>query len=281
MGRITDMFEKLNASGRSALIPYVTAGDPDLDTTFEILDALVRGGADLIEVGIPFSDPMADGPVIQLAMERALANNITLSEILESVARFRKKHAEIPLVLFGYMNPFYAYGLEALSVDAAQAGIDGFLVVDLPPESAAELTSHLKPRGLDFISLFTPTTDLARIDSIARHASGFAYCVSVTGVTGGSLTDHPDLEKRVTMIREHTGLPTAVGFGVRTPQDAARVSAFADGVVVGSALVNKLANKEPDEICRIAFEYTQKLREALTVAKVLPFPSAPKGSPKG
>ncbi|MGM0576277.1 MAG: tryptophan synthase subunit alpha [Myxococcota bacterium] len=264
--RIRQTFERLGRQRRAALIPYITAGDPDLGTTAHVLDALVEGGADVIELGVPFSDPMADGPIIQQAMTRALARPIALGDILETVAAFRERHPDVPLVLFGYLNPLHRYGLERACHDAARAGADGFLVVDLPAEEAGELTRFTRPAELDFIGLFTPTSDAARVRTIAEHASGFAYCVSVAGVTGGEVAGAQDLPERVAAIREGTGLPVAVGFGIRTPEDAARVAGFADGVVVGSALVDAMAGRAPVEAPAVASEFLRSLREAMDEA---------------
>lgn len=261
--RITDTFDRLRSQGRRALVPYITAGDPDLATTAHILDALVEGGADVIELGMPFSDPMADGPVIQQAMTRALKGDVSLDRVLEVVAGFRDRHPDVPLVLFGYLNPLYRYGLDRVCGAAARAGADGFLVVDLPAEEAPELVRHTRDAGLDFIGLFTPTSDTARIRTIGAHASGFAYCVSVAGVTGGAVAGLESIADRVAAIREITGLPVAVGFGIRTPEDARRVAGFADGVVVGSALVEAMAKAAPVEAPLVASEFMGSLRAAM------------------
>ncbi len=270
MSRITATFERLLSDGRRALVPYITAGDPDLATTAHVLDALAEAGADIIEVGVPFSDPMADGPVIQAAMVRALKHRVSLSDCFGLVADFRTRNTDIPVVLFGYMNPLYRYGLERACQDAAAAGVDGLLVVDLPPEEAEELTRHSRPAGLDHIALFTPTSDAERLAVISQHASGFAYCVSVTGVTGGHVVAATDLGARVNAIRAATGLPVAVGFGVRTPADAARIADIADGVVVGSALVHSMADKAPVEAPVAAGEYLESLRVAVDGAEIVP-----------
>ena len=263
MSRLRPTFERLRAEQRKALIPYVTAGDPDLATTAHILDALVDGGADVIELGVPFSDPMADGPVIQHAMERAIDRGANLSETLQLAADFRTRHPDVPLVLFGYLNPIYALGLKKTADVAQEAGIDALLIVDLPMESAEEILPLLRERDIDLIGLFTPTTDAQRVEEMAHHASGFAYCVSVAGVTGGALQEDAQLKERVRTIQEKTGLPTAVGFGVRTGSDAARIAAFADGVVVGSALVSAMAEHPPVEAPALAQEFIAGLREAM------------------
>jgi len=264
--RITHTFERLAGSGRTAFIPYITAGDPDLATTLEVLDALASAGADLIELGVPFSDPMADGPVIELAMNRALAAGATLGGILEILAAFRGRHPDTPVVLFGYLNPLYRRGLEATCARIAEAGADGLLVVDLPPEEAPQLTRFSRAHGLDFIALFTPTSDDARVREIANHASGFAYYVSMAAVTGDRIGDLDVVARRVARVRALSGLPVGVGFGIRTPEDAARVAAFADGVVVGSALVETLARAPRGAEAAAARDFAAAFRAAIDAA---------------
>ena len=276
MSRISQTFSKLQRAGRTALIPYITAGDPDLDTTAHILDALVEGGADLIELGVPFSDPMADGPVIQRAMGRAISAGATLPAVLETASAFRERHPAVPLVLFGYLNPLYRMGLAEAITAAAQAGIDGLLVVDLPMESADEVLTHTRAVDLDLIGLFTPTTNAARVEQIGALASGFAYCVSVAGVTGGSVSRGQLLRDRVATIQRITELPTAVGFGVRTPRDAADIADFADGVVVGSALVAAMADSAPVEAPALAREFLLSLRAAMDGGEVISLSEARK-----
>ncbi len=261
--RIAQVFQRLAAQHRPALIPYITAGDPDLQTTAHILDALVDSGADLIELGVPFSDPMADGPVIQRAMQRALESGTTLNGVLNLLADFRTRHPDTPVVLFGYMNPLYRFGLAKVVKAAASAGADGFLVVDLPAESAAELTVHTRAAGLDFVALFTPTTDSSRMAAIREHASGFAYCVSVAGVTGSRIDDMEVIRERVEYVRRETGLPAAVGFGIRTAADAAEVGAFADGVVIGSALITAISRCAPVEAPAVAGDFLAHIRQGL------------------
>jgi tryptophan synthase alpha chain len=270
MSRLTRTFEALSSANRAALIPYVTAGDPDLPTTSHILDALVAGGADVIELGVPFSDPMADGPVIQQAMERAIHGGANLRGALDIAASFRERHPAVPLVLFGYLNPLYRMGLETAADAVAASGIDGLLVVDLPMESAGELLPYLRVHDIDLIGLFTPTTDAQRMVEMAEHASGFAYCVSVAGVTGGAVNRGPILAERVATIQNATGLPTAVGFGVRTATDAAEIAAFADGVVVGSALVQTMAGQPAVEAPALAQEFMESLRAAMDGGDVPP-----------
>ena len=218
------------------LVPYITCGDPDLTVTAELLDALVDGGAGIIELGIPFSDPMADGPVLQLAAERALLNPFSMKAILELVAEYSSRHTT-PVILFGYYNPFFRYGLEALARDAAAAGACGVLCVDLPPEEAGPLHSALTSEGLALIPLITPVSGDDRIAAAKTICDAFGYYVSATGVTGLSLTGRTSITERVAAVREQLDRPLVVGFGVRTPEDAANLAQSADGVVVGSALV--------------------------------------------
>jgi tryptophan synthase alpha chain len=236
MGRISDKFQSLKARGEKALVTFVTAGDPDLATTEAVVLELERAGADLIELGVPFSDPMADGPTIQLSSERALASGTTLPGILELVRRLREK-TQVPIVLMGYFNPIFAYGAERFAEDAAQAGVDGLLVVDLPPEEAAELQVATDRHGLDFIFLLTPTSDASRVETVSRLGRGFIYYVSVAGVTGARTQVADSLADRVAGVRASLNLPMVVGFGISTPEQAAQVAKVADGVVVGSALV--------------------------------------------
>jgi len=263
--RITASFAALRAQNRAALVPYVTAGDPDFDTSLAVLEALADGGADVIELGVPFSDPMADGPVIEAAMGRALAGGMTLARVLELVSRFRSKHAT-PVVLFGYLNPLYSSGLAAIAARAKEAGADGFLVVDLPPEEAAQLTDHTKTAGLDVIALFTPTSDDARVEAIGAAASGFAYYVSMASVTGDALTDFATVRERVARVRELAGLPVAVGFGIRSEADAITVARFADGVVIGSALVAALHAAGADAPA-VARAWAERYRAAIDGAR--------------
>jgi tryptophan synthase alpha chain len=240
-GRIEAKFRELRARGESALIPYIVAGDPDLETTHQIVRELEARGADLIELGVPFSDPMADGPANQRASARGLKSGTTLRGILSMVAELRKA-TQIPIILFGYYNPVFRYGCERLCADAAQAGIDGLLVVDLPPEEAAELAVPARASGLDIIYLLAPTTPLERSRMIARSGSGFLYYVSVTGVTGARTMLPSDLEGKVRAFHDVTPLPIGVGFGISTPTQAHDVSVFADAVVVGSAISQLIEN---------------------------------------
>ena len=261
--RIDAKFAALKVERRSALIPFVEAGDPDLRTTLKILEALAGKGADLIELGIPFSDPMADGPTIQRASERALARGASLPDILELVRRFRR-HWETPLILFGYYNPFFRYGLARLTREARAAGVDGLLCVDLPPEESDELIQRAGPQGLHVIFLLAPTSDPARIRLVSRKASGFIYFVSVTGVTGSRSRFQRDLGQLVSKIRRLTPLPIGVGFGISSPKQAAWVASFADAVVVGSALIDVMQKaKRREDKAKKAAAFIAGLKRAM------------------
>ena len=236
MSRIAEKFNTLGAVGEKALIAFITAGDPDLSVTEECILEMERGGADIIELGVPFSDPMADGPTIQKSSERALAAGTTLPKILDMVKSVRR-HSEIPIVLMGYFNPVFLYGTVKFAADAAAAGIDGVLLVDLPPEEAGDFKNAAFSAGIDLISLLTPTSDEERIKKVAGLGSGFVYYVSVTGVTGVRQSVADSLFEKVEQIRKRVPLPVAVGFGISDPTQAGRVARVADGVVVGSAIV--------------------------------------------
>ncbi len=239
--RIARRFASMRQQGRSGLITFVTAGDPDLGTSMEILRRLPAAGADIIELGMPFSDPMADGPAIQASSQRALRAGQTLRRTLGMVAAFRQADGETPIVLMGYYNPIYSYGPAAFVVDAKKAGVDGLIVVDLPPEEADELFIPASAVGIDSIMLATPTTDEARLSRVLNYARGFVYYVSITGVTGTQAVDAERVETALTRIRRHTELPIAVGFGIRTQEQAAAVATSADAAVVGSALIGEVA----------------------------------------
>ncbi len=241
--RIQKTFARLKANGEKALITFITAGDPDLKTSKEIMFELEKSGADIIELGIPFSDPMADGTTIQAASERALKNGITLKDVLKLVRDVRQK-TEIPIILFGYYNPIFAYGVKRFAVSAKKAGADGVLVVDLPPEEAAELKKETDKLSLDLIFLLTPTSDAARIKLVAEKASGSIYYVSVAGVTGVRKNVSSDLKHSINAIKKNTSLPICVGFGISTGKQVKEVSSIADGVVVGSAIVKMIAHSE-------------------------------------
>ncbi len=240
--RIDETFAKLRATeSRPALVTFVTAGDPDYETSLDLLRALPGAGADIVELGMPFSDPMADGPAIQASSQRALKAGQTLRKTLEMVRLFRQEDRATPIVLMGYYNPIYIYGTEAFLRDAVTSGVDGLIVVDVPPEEDEEICLPSIDAGLNFVRLATPTTDDKRLPKVLANTSGFVYYVSIAGITG---TRAPDLEKvreSVTRIKSHTALPVCVGFGVKSPEQVCAIGAYADGVVVGSALVNAIA----------------------------------------
>ena len=238
--RIDTRFAELKKQGRSAFITFLMAGDPDPATSLEIIKALPRAGADVIEIGMPFTDPMADGPSIQAAGLRALKGGMTLKKTLELVRGFRKEDNATPLVLMGYYNPIYIYGVERFLADAKSAGVDGLIVVDLPPEEDAELCVPALKAGLNFIRLATPTTDDKRLPAVLANTSGFVYYVSVTGITGSAAADSGAVSAAVARIKRHTELPVCVGFGIRTPDAARAIASHADGAVVGTALVDAL-----------------------------------------
>jgi tryptophan synthase alpha chain len=241
VGRINARFAALKAEGRAAFVAYVMAGDPDRDTALEIVKGLPAAGADLIELGFPFSDPMAEGPPVQRAAVRALAAGMTLSGTLDLARRFREGDSTTPVVMMGYLNPLMTYGFERFARDAAAAGIDGLIAVDCPPEEEGPLADALDATGVALVRFATPTTDDARLKLIARRTSGFIYYISVAGVTGVKDADAAAVAPAVARVRRATGLPTAVGFGVKTPETAAAVARVADAVVVGSALVDEVA----------------------------------------
>jgi len=262
MSRIGKKFKELQGKKEKALILYLTAGDPSLAGTEEIIPCLERAGADILEIGVPFSDPTADGPVIQEAAQRSLRGGTNLAAILAMIARLRRQ-IEIPVVLFTYYNPVFAYGNERFAEDAAAAGVDGLLVVDLPPEEAGELREFTDPRGLDFITLVAPTTDDRRLEKIVRNAGGFIYYISVTGVTGTKTPVAASVTPDLLRIRQRTDLPVAVGFGISTPAQVRSFAADADGVVIGSALVKWLAEHggSPDLMSRLTV-YVRGLKAA-------------------
>ena len=240
MSRIAARFEQLRAHGRTALIPFVTAGDPGLETTLPLMHAMVAAGADLIELGVPFSDPMADGPVIQRATERALANGVSLRDVLTLVQRFREQDQTTPVVLMGYLNPIEVMGYQAFADQASAAGVDGALIVDLPPEEGHDLVATMKGKGLDLVYLLAPTSTDDRIRLIGEVASGFVYYVSVKGVTGAGHLDTDAVSAKVESIKSLLPLPVGVGFGIKDAESAARVAAAADAVIVGSAIVSRI-----------------------------------------
>ena len=238
--RIDRRFAALKAQGRAGLVTFVTAGDPDLETSKAILAGLPQAGADLIELGMPFSDPMADGPAIQASSLRALKAGHTMRDTLDMVREFRKTDNETPIVLMGYYNPIYVYPAEKFLDDAASAGVDGLIVVDVPPEADDELCLPAVERGLNFVRLATPTTDDKRLKTVLKNTSGFLYYVSITGITGSGSADPADVQLQVARLKRATTLPVAVGFGVRTPDQARAIAEGADAVVVGSALVRSI-----------------------------------------
>lgn len=244
MNKIKDVFTKLKGSKSKAFIPYITAGDPDSEKTLEILEIFAKNGADIIELGVPFSDPMADGPVIQSAMERAIKSGTTLTKTLEIIEKFRKKFTT-PIILMGYLNPFFAYGFEKFAKDAKESGIDGVLIVDLPPEETEEFTEILKKYKITQIFLATPTTDTKRIGIINEYASGFIYFVSVTGVTGVRNILPFETANKLKILKAYFKIPVVLGFGISGPEVIEQFYNYADGFVVGSAIVKKweLASK--------------------------------------
>jgi tryptophan synthase alpha chain len=241
MSRIERRFAKLREEGRAGLVIYLTAGDPDPATSLALFQGLAAAGADLIEIGMPFSDPMADGPAIQAAGQRALQRGMTLRGTLAMVRRLREADADTPFVLMGYYNPIYRYGTAAFAGDAVAAGVDGVIIVDLPPEEDAELAEPARAAGLDLVRLATPTSDEKRLPAIVAGASGFLYYVAITGITGTGLADATSVAAAVARLRRFTALPVAVGFGIKTPPQAAAIAEFADAAVVGTAVVERLA----------------------------------------
>ena len=263
MSRLADTFTSLRKAGRKALVTFITAGDPHLDVTEALIPALAASGADVIELGVPFSDPMADGPTIQLSSERALGSGTTLSGILTMVKSVRRQ-TQVPIVLMGYFNPILAYGLERFAVDAAAAGVDGVLLVDLPPEEAGQFKVCADRQGLDIIFLLTPTSDAGRIETVARRARGFIYYVSVTGVTGVRSGVEESVFSNVAAIRERTSVPVVVGFGIASPEQAASVAASgADGVVVGSAIVKLFEQHQGEALRDAVTAFVGSLRGAI------------------
>ena len=248
MSRIAASFQKLRAEGRKALIPFVTAGDPSPAAMVPLMHALVAGGADVIELGVPFSDPMADGPVIQRSSERALKHGVSLKDVIGYVAEFRKTNADTPVVLMGYANPIEAMGAERFGDAAKAAGVDGVLVVDYPPEEAESIVALLDKRGLDTIFLLSPTTTEARLKQVAALGRGYLYYVSLKGVTGAANIDLADVSAKLARIRAHTQLPVGVGFGIRDAETARAVSGVSDAVVIGSRLVQEIESSKPDEV---------------------------------
>jgi tryptophan synthase alpha chain len=258
--------QALAAQGRQALIPFVTAGDPNPGITVELMHALVAGGADIIELGVPFSDPMADGPVIQRASERALAHKVSLRQVLAMAAEFRKTDSKTPVVLMGYANPVEAMGYEAFAIAAREAGVDGVLTVDLPPEEAEECAAILKKHAIDLIFLLAPTTPVARLQAVERLARGYVYYVSLKGVTGAAHLDVDSVASKLVELREHISLPIGVGFGIRDAESARKVASVADAVVIGSRLVQEVEAGEDGLAGRLT-AFLQGVRAAMDTAR--------------
>jgi tryptophan synthase alpha chain len=269
--RLDARFAQLKREGRAGFVAYVMAGDPDAAASLAALEGLPAAGADVIELGFPFSDPMADGPAIQRAAQRALQSGMTLQGVLQLVRQFRRTDLATPLVLMGYLNPILSHGLERFAKDAAEAGVDGVIVVDCPPEEADPLLAAFEPARLALIRLATPTTDEARLPTVVRRTSGFVYYVSVTGVTGGKAADASAVAPSVARVRAASGLPVAVGFGVRTPEQAAAVARVADATVVGTALVEAVAEavtQNRDPVAKV-LETAGALAKAVRSARAL------------
>ena len=267
MSRIAAVFDKLRAAHRPALIPFVTAGDPAPAKTVAVMHAIVEGGADVIELGVPFSDPMADGPVIQRSSERALKHRVGLRNVLEYVAQFRQEDNSTPVVLMGYANPIERMGLAAFTREAKKAGVDGVLIVDYPPEESGPWLQALEGSGIDPIFLLSPTSSDERIDRVARVARGYIYYVSLKGVTGASNIDTSDVEKMIRRIRQHTKVPVGVGFGIRDGETARRVGKVADAVVIGSRIVQELADAPPEQAAERARAVIAEFRTAMDRAE--------------
>ena len=269
MSRLQTSFAELKEQDRAALVTFITAGDPAYDTSLAILKGLPKAGADVIELGMPFTDPMADGPAIQLANIRALDARQNLAKTLQMVREFRAEDSSTPLVLMGYYNPIHNYGVERFIAEAHESGVDGLIVVDLPPEHNNELCDPAQDAGLDFIRLTTPTTDDVRLPTVLNGSSGFVYYVSVAGVTGAGSATVDHVKEAVARLRRHSDLPISVGFGIRTPEQAAAIARIADGVVVGSALIDQIAKAEsPDHAVGGVLELCSQLSQGVRQARV-------------
>jgi len=263
MSRIQAAFERLSRERRKALIPYVTAGDPDPAATVPILRALVDAGADVLELGVPFSDPMADGPVIQRASERALKHGVGLRHVLAMVREFRGKDERTPVVLMGYANPIEAYGVQRFVQDARGAGVDGAIVVDYPPEECGPFTEAMHKEGMDVIFLLAPTSSAERVAAVARLASGYIYYVSLKGITGAAHLDLADVEKNIARIRKETKLPIGVGFGIRDGATARAICAFADAAVIGTRIVQEVESASPGQAAKQVGAFLRSVRQAM------------------
>jgi tryptophan synthase alpha chain len=261
--RIAHRFAELRAQNRAGFIPFITAGDPDRATSLALLKQLPKAGADIIELGMPFSDPMADGPVVERASERALAEGVCLANVLEFVAAFRRRNAVTPIVLMGYANPIEAMGVDAFVGRAREAGVDGIIVVDYPPEEAREFAALLRARDIAPIFLIAPTTPIARIERIAALAAGFVYYVSLKGVTGAGHLDAGEVSRKLDDIRRHIALPVGVGFGIRDAQSARAIAAHADAVVIGSRIIQEIEQGAPADAARRAGAFLAGIRSAL------------------
>ncbi len=266
MSRIQSTFDKLKQHKRKALIPFFTAGDPDPKLTVPLMHALVEAGADVIELGVPFSDPMADGPTIQRASERALKHGVTLHDVLDMVAVFRKQDASTPIVLMGYGNPIEAMGWETFSARCAEAGVDGVLTVDFPPEESHEAFAHLTKHGIDPIFLLAPTSTSARVERVAKQARGYVYYVSLKGVTGAGNLDLSAIEQKIPQLRKYINLPIGVGFGINNAATALAVAKLCDGVVVGSRIVQEIENSTEKNAVANVSKLVRELRQAVDKA---------------
>lgn len=271
--RLEKRFAQLKAQGRAAFVTFITASDPDFDTTLGLLNGLPGAGADVIELGMPFTDPMADGPSVQASSQRALRNGASMKKTLELVRRFREGDNDTPIVLMGYYNPIYHMGVEVFLGRAIEAGVDGLIVVDLPPEEDDELCVPAMKAGLNFIRLATPTTDDKRLPAVLANTSGFVYYVSITGITGSASPQARNVEAAVKRIKGHTDLPVAVGFGIKTPEQAAEIARVADGAVVGSAIVDAIAQEvgtdgkaKPGAVQRV-LEFVGQLADGVHAAR--------------
>jgi tryptophan synthase alpha chain len=269
MSRIAALFSRLGGEGRKALVPFVTAGDPSRDATVAVMHALVAGGADLLELGVPFSDPMADGPVIQRSSERALERGVDTNQVFDYVREFRRDDALTPVVLMGYLNPVEMRGADKYAAQAKQAGVDGLLLVDLPPEEAEPIRASLNAQGLDLISLAAPTTSPERLQRHANAAQGYLYYVSFSGVTGANIVDADDVIARAGALRAMSKVPVLIGFGIKDAASAAAMAAIADGIVVGSALVERLSSaSSPQDAAERARAFLAPLRAAMDGARI-------------
>jgi tryptophan synthase alpha chain len=272
MSRISVRFAELKRANRAAFVPFITAGDPDGETSFAILEQLPVRGADLIEIGVPFSDPMADGPAVQASSLRALKAGMTVPHVLEMVRRFRKKDSKTPIVLMGYYNPIHAYGTARFAKDAGAAGVDGLITVDLPPEEDDVLRSPAAAHGLDVVRLATPTTDAVRLDTVLNGAGGFLYYVSIAGVTGTKSFSASVVREAVAKLKARAQIPCVVGFGIKTPEQAAVIARFADGAVVGSSIVSRIADgvakaEARPEIVRDVLDFCATLADSVHSAR--------------